>query len=144
MTHAFISRVRHAAASRSGAAAVEFAIVLPVLAAFFIAVIQYGGMIIAYDQMHDAVSSGAIYVMRGGSTSATIKSVAVKAWPNPPGDASVSVNQACLCAGVTASCSSLCGDGSYPQTFTTIAASGTYTGLWGSQSMSTSQVVRTQ
>ena len=144
MICALIAKLRQASASHSGAAAVEFAIVLPVLAAFVIGVIQYGGMIIAYDQMHDAVASGAVYVMRGGSASSTIKSVTVNSWPNPPSDASVSINQACLCSGVTSACSSLCGDGSYPQTFTTISASGTYTGLWGSKAMSTSQVVRTQ
>lgn len=144
MTDALLSRVRQVAHSQSGAAAVEFAIVLPVLAAFVIGIIQYGGMIIAYDQMHDAVSSGAVYVMRGGSSASTIKSVTVSAWPNPPADASVSVNQQCLCAGVASSCSSLCGDGTYPQTFTTISGSGTYSGLWGSQSMSSSQVIRTQ
>ena len=144
MTSPRLSPLRRIVRSTSGAAAVEFAIILPVLAGMVIGIIQYGGMIIAYDQMHDAVSSGAVYVMRGGTASATIKSVAVAAWPNPPGDANVSVNQACLCAGVSSSCSSLCADGSYPQTFTTISASGTYTGLWGSQSMSSSQVIRTQ
>lgn len=137
-------RLRDIARACSGAAAVEFAIILPVLAAFVIGIIQYGGMIIAYDQMHDAVSSGAVYVMRGGTAAATIKNVATNAWPNPPADANVSVNQACLCAGLTSSCSALCADGTYPQTFTTISATGTYTGLWGSQSMSSSQVVRTQ
>src|SRR5262249_5612730 len=108
MMFGLASRLRAAARSTSGAAAVEFAIILPVLAAFVIGIIQYGGMIIAYDQMHDAVSSGAVYVMRGGSTSATIKSVATNAWANPPGDANVNVSQACLCAGLTSSCSSLC------------------------------------
>ena len=127
-----------------GAAAVEFAIVMPFLAAMLIGVVQYGGMVIAYQQMHDGVSNAAVYVMRGGSDATTIKSIATSAWPNKPNDATVNVNQACSCAGTTQACNTLCADGSYPQSFTTISASGTYTGVWGNQSMSTSQVVRTQ
>ena len=127
-----------------GAAAVEFAIVTPFLAAMLIGVVQYGGMIIANQQMHDGVSAAAVYVMRGGSDATTIQSIATGTWPNKPSDAKVSVTQACSCAGVTQACSVLCADGSYPQSFTTISASGTYNGLWASQSMSTTQVVRTQ
>lgn len=128
----------------SGAALVEFALVVPILSAALIGVIQYGGMILANQQMHDGVSAAAVYVMRGGTDATTIKSVAKSTWPNKPSDASVSVSQVCSCAGVNQTCSSLCGDGTYPQSFTTISASGTYAGLWGSQSMSASQVVRTQ
>lgn len=135
---------RRFGAARDGAALVEFAIVAPILSAFVIGIVQYGGMVIAYNQMHDAVSSGAIYVMRGGSDSTAIHDVTVAAWPNPPGDASVNVNQACSCAGVTQACNVLCADGSFPQSFTTISASGTYSGLWDSQAMSSTQVVRTQ
>jgi len=131
-------------AAESGAALVEFAIVVPILSAFVIGIVQYGGMVIAFNQMHDSVSSGAVYVMRGGSDSTAIHDVAVAAWPNPPGDASVNVSQVCSCAGVTGACNVLCADGTYPQRFTTIAAAGTYSGLWGSQSMSSTQVVRTQ
>lgn len=136
--------LRRLRVAESGAALVEFAIVVPILSAFVIGIVQYGGMVIAFNQMHDAVSSGAVYVMRGGSDSTAIHDVAVAAWPNPPGDAAVNVNQACSCAGVTAVCNALCADGTYPQSFTTITASGTYSGLWGSQAMSNTQVVRTQ
>ena len=136
--------LRRAARHVGGAAAVEFAIVMPFLAAMLIGVVQYGGMVIAYQQMHDGVSNAAVYVMRGGSDATTIKSIATSAWPNKPADATVNVNQACSCAGVTQVCSTLCADGTYPQSYTTISASGTYTGVWGNNSMSTSQVVRTQ
>ena len=136
-----LSRFRSAV---GGAAAVEFAIAVPLLSAFLGAIIQYGGMLIAYDQMHDAVSSGAVYVMRGGTDATAIHGVAIGAWANKPSDASVVVNQQCFCQGVGAACSAPCADQSYPQSFTSIAASGTYTGLWSTQLMSSSQVVRTQ
>jgi Flp pilus assembly protein TadG len=136
--------LRRCADARSGAAAVEFAIVLPILAALLIGVIQYGGMIIANEQMHNSVSSGAIYVMRGGTSSTAIHDVAVSAWANKPTDAAITVTQVCTCAGVAGTCSSLCADGTYPQSSTTISATGTYAGLWGNTSMSSSQTVRTQ
>lgn len=142
MTRAFPAR--RLVRERGGAAAVEFAIAMPFLAAMLIGTVQYGGMIIANQQMHDGVANAAVYVMRGGSDATTIQSMATTAWPNKPADAAVSVTQACSCAGVTQSCDTLCANGSYPQSFTTISASGTYTGVWGSQSMSTTQVVRTQ
>ena len=136
--------VRRAARHAGGAAAVEFAIAMPFLAAMLIGIVQYGGMIIANQQMHDGVANAAVYVMRGGSDATTIQSMATTAWPNKPADASVTVTQVCSCAGVGQACNALCADGSYPQSFTTISASGTYAGVWGNQSMSTSQVVRTQ
>jgi Flp pilus assembly protein TadG len=139
-----IRLLRRFRAATDGAALVEFAIVVPILSAFVIGIVQYGGMIVAFQQMHDGVANAAVYVMRGGSDSTTIQGVATAAWRNKPADASVSVTQACSCAGVGQACNVLCADGSYPQAFTTISATGTYTGVWGNQSMSTSQVVRTQ
>jgi Flp pilus assembly protein TadG len=127
-----------------GAAAVEFALVLPALATLLVGVIQYGGMVVAYQQMHDGVTAGAVYVMRGGSDSSATRSVALQAWPNQPSDAAVTVTQACTCAGAAATCGGLCPDGSYPLSYTTIAATGTYVGMMGNKAMSTSQVIRTQ
>lgn len=139
-----LSNLRQLTAATEGAAAVEFALILPFLAAMLVGVVQYGGMIIANQQMHNGVSSGAVYVMRGGTDATAIHDVSYSAWPNKPADASVTVTQVCTCSGTTSTCSSLCADGSYPQSYTTITATGTYTGLWGSQSMSSTQTVRTQ
>ena len=144
MTRPAWLRLKRFATAKRGAALVEFAFIAPVLSAMAVGVLQYGGMIIAYQQMHNGIDSGALYVMRGGAGASTIHDVALGAWSNPPADASVSVSQNCTCAGVTSSCSSLCSDGSYPQAFATISASGTYAGTFGSQSLSASQTVRTQ
>jgi Flp pilus assembly protein TadG len=135
---------RRVAREAGGAAALEFAIALPFLFAMLLGIIQVGGMIVANQQMHDGVASASVYVMRGGSDTNTVQSIALSTWPNKPSDAAISVAQGCTCAGASAVCTSLCGDGSYPQAFTTITATGTYTGVWTNNSMSTSQVVRTQ
>jgi Flp pilus assembly protein TadG len=144
MIRAGFRKLLRLAAATGGAAAVEMAIATPFLTAALLGIVQYGGMIMANQQMHDGVSSAAVYVMRGGADATTIKSIATSAWPNKPADAAVSVTQICSCAGVGQSCTLLCADGSYPQAFTTITATGTYNGVWTSQSMTTSQVVRTQ
>jgi Flp pilus assembly pilin Flp len=127
-----------------GAAAVEFALLLPIFAALLIGVVQYGGMVIANQQMHNGVSAGAVYVMRGGTDLTAVQNVALQGWPNPPADAAVSVSQACSCAGVGSACGSLCADGTYPEAFITISATGTYNGLFGTKAMSSSQVIRTE
>jgi Flp pilus assembly protein TadG len=136
-----LRRFRHA---HQGAAAVELALVIPVLAGIAAGVMQYGGMILAYQAMHNGIASGAIYVMRGGADTTAIHDLALGAWSNKPGDAAITVAQSCTCAGVTAACTSLCADQSYPQAFTTISAAGTYAGPFATQSMAATQVIRTQ
>ncbi len=127
-----------------GGALVEFAIIIPLLAALVVGVGQYALMIPAYQQMHAAVQSGAVYVMRGGSDTPTVASVSLSGWANKPSDAAVSASKSCTCGSTSAVCSALCLDGSYPRAFINISATGTYTGLTGSQSMSTVQSVRIQ
>jgi Flp pilus assembly protein TadG len=127
-----------------GAAAVEFSLIVPFLGALVVGVAQYGGMVIAYQQMHDAVETGAMYVERGGSDMTTTQDISLGAWANKPSDAAVTATHYCTCAGVTSTCTALCADNSYPQAYTQIVASGTYTGLYASRSMSTTHVVRTQ
>ncbi len=145
MTHPQLSALRRLRTDRGGAAAVELAILLPLLIAMVIGVIQYGGLIIGNQQMHNATSaSGALYVMRGGSDPTAIHDIALGAWANKPADASISVAQSCTCAGVGSGCSSLCLDQSYPLAFTTISGSGTYAGPFATQSMSATQVIRTR
>ena len=131
-------------AARGGAAAVEFAIVIPILAAMVMGVGQYGGEVIAYQHVHNGVMSGAQYVMRGGSDATAIHDITYQTWPNKPQDAAVVVSEACTCAGAAAGCSGLCPDSSYPQSATTITATGTYIGPFGNQAMTATQVIRTQ
>jgi Flp pilus assembly protein TadG len=144
MMRALFRKLARLTTETRGAAAVEFALVAPFLGALVVGVAQYGGMVIAYEQMHDAVETGAMYIERGGSTMATAQDISLGAWANKPTDAAVTATHYCTCAGVTSTCSSLCPDSTYPLAYTQIVASGTYTGLYANQSMSTTHVVRTQ
>ncbi|HEY3889986.1 MAG TPA: TadE/TadG family type IV pilus assembly protein [Caulobacteraceae bacterium] len=144
MTPPPLRALRRFRTDRGGTAAVEFAILIPMLMVMVIGVIQYGGLILGHQQMHNGIASGAVYVMRGGSDTTAIHDIALGAWPNKPSDASISVVQSCTCAGAASGCSALCSDQSYPLAFTTITGSGTYTGLFASQSMTATQVIRTR
>ncbi len=144
MTHQPFRALKRIRTDRRGTAAIEFAILLPMLVAMVVGVIQYGGQVVANQQMHNGIASGAMYIMRGGTDTTAIHDIAIGAWPNRPADASISVTQACTCAGVTATCTVLCADQSYPLAFTTLSGSGTYTGPFATQSLSATQVVRTR
>jgi Flp pilus assembly protein TadG len=138
------NRIANFRARTDGAAAVEFALLLPVFVGLVVGVIQYGGQIVAYQRMHNGLAAGAVYVMRGGSGTTAIHDIAMAGWPSQPADAAVTVTQACTCAGASAGCGAPCADGTYPQSFTTLTGTGTYAGLMGSQSMTSTQVIRTQ
>lgn len=141
LNRSFLRRLR---LDEAGAAAVELALALPMLMVLVSGVIQYGGLVVANQQMHNGVASGAVYVMRGGADTSATQSVALGGWPSKPADAAVTAVQSCTCNGGAAGCTSLCSDGSYPQRFITISASGTYHGLFGDAAMNSTQVVRTQ
>jgi Flp pilus assembly protein TadG len=144
MMRPLLNRLRRFFARTDGAAAVELAFLTPLFVVLVTGIIQYGGMVIAFQRMHNGVAAGALYVMRGGTDATSIHDIAVGGWPNAPADAAVTVTQSCLCAGVTSSCSAVCAGNVYPQAQTVIAASGTYTGMFGNKSMTTSQLIRTQ
>jgi Flp pilus assembly protein TadG len=129
---------------RSGAAAVEMALVAPFLAIIVAGIASYAPQLDRVHKMRDAVSTGAGYVMTGGTDATTIQSVAFSAWTGHGSSDSVTVTQWCSCAAVTSSCSALCSDGTVPQGFTEIAASTTYNGSGGSQVFNAHQTIRTR
>jgi len=131
--------------NQSGAAAVEFGLVAPILTVLLIGVATYGGTILAYNKMRMAVSSGAQYAMTVGDSTNAISTVVTAAWPNKPGSGVVNVTQQCLCGATVTDCTTNCADGDYPQKFTTINASMTYAGFAGSsKAISVNEKVRTR
>jgi Flp pilus assembly protein TadG len=144
MSRSLITMLRRLGPARQGAAAVEFAFIAPVLSVLAIGVIQYGGAVIANQQLHNGLAAGGVYIMRGGTDAAAAQAVAYGAWPNKPSDAAVTATKACTCAGAGADCNSLCPDQSYPQAYWTFAGTGTYQGPFGNSALSATQVVRTR
>jgi len=132
------------ARSKGGAAAVEMALVAPMLAAVLVGIANYAPELDQAHKMRDAVQSAATYVMTGGTDPTAIQTVATNAWTGYATGDSVTVTQWCACSGVSGSCSTLCSDQSVPQGFTQIAATMTYVGPLGSQTLNASQTVRTR
>jgi Flp pilus assembly protein TadG len=129
----------------SGAAAVEFGLVAPILVMVMVGIGTYGLEIITYSKMREAVSAGAQYALTTSDTTSDISSVVSAAWDDKPTGATVSVTQQCVCAGVTNDCSTACPDGDYPQKLTTITASQSYSELGGStKTLTATQQVRTR
>jgi Flp pilus assembly protein TadG len=127
-----------------GAAAVELALVAPFLAVILAGIATYAPELDKVHKMQDAVSTGSLYVMTGGTNATSIQNVALTAWTGHTTGDSITVTQWCACGSVSGTCTSLCADSSVPTGYTSIAAASTYVGPLGSQSLSAVQTVRTR
>lgn len=131
--------------NKDGTAAVEFALVAPILTILLVGTGTYGLEIVAYSKMRQAVSSGAQYALTADDDTTAIQSIVEAAWDDKPTGATVHVTQQCVCASVVTDCSTNCSDGDYPQRMTTISASRSYAELGGqTKTLTASQQVRTR
>ena len=134
--------------NKDGAAAVEFGLVAPIVVAVLVGVVTYGGTILAYSRMRQAISSGAQYALAVEDDLTSVEAVVNAAWSPKPAGATVTVTRQCFCADApttVTSCSVNCADGDYPMMYTKIAGSMSYTGFGGDTStLNASQKVRTR
>jgi Flp pilus assembly protein TadG len=127
---------------RRGIAAVEFALVSPLLVLLIVGINDGAQLISKQNNMHSGVSAAAEYVMRGGSDLSTAQTIGMSAWPSHSDGASVTANKLCYCNGVAGDCSTLCTDQTVPKAFITVAARDSYTGLFATTQIATDQKVR--
>jgi len=127
---------------RRGAAAVEFSLMLPVLAIMLIGVVDVG--IIAYERtdMSQAIRAGAQYFMAGGSDFDRAAQVVRNSWSEAPSDAIVSVDRFCQCAEVPNACNQNCPDGSVPAAYARITASAQVEGIFREYGAYRTDVIR--
>ena len=125
-----------------GAAALEFAFILPILAGLLVFGADGWLRINQVSQMRSAVQTGARYYQSGGSDDAVAAQLGLAAWSHAPGDATLTTARACTCGGAGASCSSQCPDLSLPQVYITMTANGTFSGLMDSQALTETGQVR--
>ena len=134
--------------NRDGAAALETALVAPIIVAVLIGVVTYGGTILAYNRMRQAISSGAQYALTVEDNLTSVEAVVNAAWSPKPQGAIVTVTRQCFCADApetATDCSVNCADGDYPRMYTKITGSMSYTGFGGDTStLNASQKVRTR
>lgn len=92
----------------SGGAAVEFALVTPVLAAILAALVLVWGDLSGASHMRSAVHAGADYIRAGGSDRALVRTVVERAWKEMPEESEITVSESCTCGSVVSSCVVLC------------------------------------
>jgi len=125
-----------------GLAALEFALILPILIALVLFGLDGWLRINQVSQMSSALQAGSRYYQSGGSDDTAAAQVAVQAWSNAPGDAAVTTARSCTCGGAGASCSSLCAGNNLPNVYVTLTATGTFSDMMGHQPLSENGTVR--
>lgn len=134
---------RRFAADESGASAIEFGLLAPVLAVFIALGVQLWAMGGTLMNMRSAVDAGARYYLAGGSNDSAARTVALSAWRGAPADGAVTLTRSCSCAGGAADCSSLCAATSGPpQELVSIKATGTWSAWVTPMALHEERVVR--
>lgn len=137
-----------------GNAALEAALIAPVLVLLAVGIADYGLSIQSRMQIQRAAQAGADYAMRNGFDAAAIASTVAGAALGPGISALPAPVESCGCAtgaSITAvSCSTVCADGTSAGVYVTVSAQGTYStvlpypGIPSSFTFNASAVTRTR
>jgi Flp pilus assembly protein TadG len=115
---------------RSGIAAVEFAMVLPVLLLVCFGIADGWSYVTSYLQMRASVKTAANLVMAGAGSDAAkdtgTQAVALSSWNNKPDDAAVVLVRSYLCGTTVVDETTVCGGNKLPTMFVQITATGTW------------------
>lgn len=130
--------LRRLLADRSGASAVEMAILLPFLLTLLVHFIDFGLLFNHRTRLEGAARAAAQQAIIDHQGTATIQQVALTTLGMPAdGQTTVTINRSCECAGTGASCTAWCSDGSYPATYLIVRVSRPFTGGIGFFDMQT-------
>lgn len=132
--------------NRDGAAAVEFGLIAPLVAAVLVGIATMGGLILAHNKMRQAVNAGAQYAMTVTPDDLeAIEAAVVAAWDGMPVGADVNVVQECRCGTAVSVCNTICeSDGDYPEKATTITATRSYSDFTGeARTLTSREEIRT-
>jgi len=129
-------------ADRRGLAAVELALVAPVIAGLALLSLEVWSASARSQDMRAALKAGAQYYMNGGANDVTAQALALSAWEAPPGDAEVSITRSCACGEVAQVCTTLCSNGTPPAVIVVLQATGTQAQAFFNPVLSEQRVVR--
>ena len=135
-------RLRAFAADRRGLAAMEFALIAPILVATLVFGVDGWLQGTQTSQVRTAMHTAARYYETGGNDDPTASAVALAAWVAQPSDARLTVVRSCTCGSTPISCTTLCPGSNPPSAFITMTGSATYSGLIHTHAISQSDVVR--
>jgi Flp pilus assembly protein TadG len=137
-----IRALKRLAGDERGHAAIELALLLPVLVALLVVGVDGWTQMRQASQMRSALQTGARYYQLGGSSDTTAQATALASWVAPPPDAALNVSRACLCGTTANACTGVCPDQSQPAIDVTLTAAGTFTGTTYTRAMTQTEVVR--
>jgi Flp pilus assembly protein TadG len=135
-------RLRAFAADRRGLAAMEFALIAPVLVTVLVLGVDGWLQGTQTSQVRAAMHTGSRYYETGGNDDTVAQTVALAAWTSKPADGVMSVARACTCGATPIACNTLCAGSNPPSAFITMSATATYSGLVHTHAISQSDVVR--
>ncbi|MDP3495969.1 MAG: hypothetical protein Q8R82_22895 [Hyphomonadaceae bacterium] len=110
--------------NRDGAAAVELALVAPVIAGLAILSFSVWEFGTRRQDMRSALDAGAQYYLNGGSSDLIAQAITVEAWPNKPQVYDVSASRTCRCVATVIACADGCPTGTPPAVYVTLQAHG--------------------
>ena len=125
-----------------GVAALEFALVVPVLAIIVITLPDVTEAASGAINMDSAVRAGIQYAMNGGTTMSSVQSFANANWPSKPSGANLTASETCFCDSGVITCGQPCTGSA--ETYVTVAANATVGGTVVSVPLTKSQSVRIQ
>lgn len=112
--------------NRSGAAAVEFALVLPVLCAALLGIADGWSYVTNSMAMRAGVKTAANLLLAGASDDTAVQAAALASWEKKPDDAAVAVTRTYKCGTTVVTSTTICTGPKVPSVFVQIAASGTW------------------
>lgn len=110
---------------RSGGAAIEAAVIAPILAGVFILATEGGLLASASSDQRAAVETGAKLAMAGSKDTSAMRAAVLASWQNKPADATATVTRICQCGTVVNACTP-CDGVSPPDIYYRVAAKGTH------------------
>jgi Flp pilus assembly protein TadG len=128
LTSRVANKIRRFVSHSGGAAAVEFALIVPALAGLVVAIDDVSNIAIGTAAMQTGSRAAIQYAMVGGTDMVAARTLGMQAWDQKPSNASMTVVLACLCGTTAAACDMPCPDGTVPTKFVTVDVQGTYGG----------------
>jgi Flp pilus assembly protein TadG len=127
---------------RRGVAAVEMALVAPILAVVALLSFEVWQAAGRSADMRTALKAGAQYYMNGGADDADARTLALSAWRDPPAGGVINVSRACACGEAAQVCTALCADSTPPAALVTLHAQASMPQAMFNKTVAVDRVVR--
>ncbi|MER9348318.1 TadE/TadG family type IV pilus assembly protein [Mesorhizobium sp. M0239] len=111
---------------QAGVAAVEFAMVLPILCLVLLGILDGWSYVTSSLSMRAGVKTASNLVMSGSTNDAATKAVAIASWENRPEDGQVTLSRIYMCGTAVVDAATLCSGPKVPSVYVQIQASATW------------------